>query len=170
MEEYKRLYTIVLVAALASVLLSTCLGALAGGLVGYWTGQNVSKRVTEERQDRLQERLPHLIKPEQPEQLLPLDPGGALVTDVVDGSPADRAGIRPGDLILAVGGVRIDQENALTRAIHSHKPGDRVEITLWSKGRERTIRVRLGEHPDKQDTAYLGVYHVLSTNIQRDSR
>ena len=71
---------------------------------------------------------------------------------------------------MAVGGVRIDQEHALTRVIHSHEPGARVEITLWSRGRERTIRVRLAEHPDEQDTAYLGVYHVLPSNIQRDSR
>ena len=169
MEENKQLYTIVLVTALVSVLLSTCLGALAGGLVGYRTGQNVSKRVTEEHMEWLRERLPQPIKPEQPEQLLPPEPG-ALVTDVVDGSPAEGAGILPGDLILTVGGVRIDQENTLTRVIRSHKPGDRVEITLWSRGRERTIRVKLGEHPDEQDTAYLGVYHVLPTNIQRDSR
>ena len=170
MEENKRLYTIILVVGLVSVLLCTCLGALAGGVIGYWTGQNVSKRITEEHLERLRERLPHPIRPEQPEQLLPLGAGGALVTDVVDDSPADRAGIRPGDLIVAVGGVCIDQENTLTRVIHNHKPGDRVEITLWSRGRKRTIRVRLGEHPDERDTAYLGVYHVLPTNIQRDSR
>lgn len=169
MEENKRLYTIILVVGLVSVLLSTCLGALAGGLVGYWTGQKVSKRVAEEHLERLRERLPILIRPEQPEQLLPLEPHGALVTDVVDGSPADRAGIQPRDLILAVGGVPIDRENTLTRVVHSHEPGDRVEITLWSKGLKRTIRVRLAEHPDEQDAAYLGVYHVLPTNIQRDS-
>ena len=170
MEENKRLHTIVLVAALVIVLPSTCLGALAGGLVGYWTGQNASRHVTEEHLEQLQERLPQPVRPEQPEQLLPPEYDGALVTDVADGSPADSAGIRTGDLILAVSGVRIDQEHTLTGVIHSHKPGDRVEITLWSRGRERTIRVRLGKHPDEQDTAYLGVYHVLPTNIQRDSR
>ena len=88
MEKNKRLYTIILVVGLVSVLLSTCLGALAGGLVGYWAGQNVSKRVSEEHLERFGERLPSLIRPEQPEQLLPLEPGGALVTEVVDGSQA----------------------------------------------------------------------------------
>jgi membrane-associated protease RseP (regulator of RpoE activity) len=169
MEENKRLYTIVLVIGLLSVLLSTCLGALAGGLVGYWTGQNVAKRVAEEHVEELQERQQPII-PEEPEQLLPLEPNGALVTDVVEDSPADKAGIRAGDLILAVDDVRIDRDNTLARTIRKYQPGDRVKVTLWSRGRERTMRVRLGEHPEEEDVAYLGVYHVLPMGMQEDSR
>jgi len=170
MEENRRLYTTVLAIGLLSVLLSTCLGALTGGLVGYWAGQNASTRVAEEHLERLRERLQRPIVPEQPERLLPLEPSGALVTDVIEGSPADKAGIQAGDLILAVDDVHIDRDNTLTSIIREYRPGNRVRMTLWSRGREHTVRVRLGEHPEERDVAYLGVYHVLPTRMQRDSR
>jgi S1-C subfamily serine protease len=77
----------------------------------------------------------------------------------VDGGPADLADIEAGDWIIAVDGMRIDEENTLERLIRSHKPGDRVAIVLWREGRERTVRVRLAGHPEDKDVAYLGVFY-----------
>ena len=170
MKENRRLYATVLAIGLLGVLISTCLGALAGGLVGYWAGQNASIRFAEGHLVRLREQQQQRMVPQQPERLLPLEPSGALVTDVIEGSPADNAGIQAGDLILAVDDVPVDRDNTLASIIREYRPGDRVRIALWGRGRERTVRVRLGEHPEERDVAYLGVYHVPPTRMQRDSR
>jgi len=173
-EQDKRLYVVVIVIGVLAVLLSTCLGACAGGIVGYWAGRNASSGVAEGLLREFQEwkrqpiepeiELPRFFEPERP-RFVP-ERGGALVTKVVDGSPADKAGIRSGDLILAVDGVPIAEENTLQRIIREHRPGDRVQIALWSRGRERTVKVKLGAHPEEKDVTYLGVYYVLLTIME----
>jgi len=57
-------------------------------------------------------------------------PSGALVFDVEPGSPADDAGIRPGDVITGLGGDRVTSSDALGTAVRRHRPGDRVEVTV----------------------------------------
>ena len=166
MEQSRRLHVVFVVVGVLSVLLSTCLGAFAGGLVGCWTGQRASRRIVQDLLGEFQERRRQLIRPEQPERLVPPGSKGALVTDVVDGSPADRAGIGAGDLILAVDGMRVDQEKALEDIVRSCRPGDRVEVVLWSGGHERKVGVRLGQHPEEEGLAYLGVYYVLPMRMR----
>jgi len=172
-EQDKRLYVVVIVIGVLAVLLSTCLGACAGGIVGYWAGRNASgaaegllREIQEWKCQPIEPEieLPRFFEPERP-RFVP-ERGGALVTKVVDGSPADKAGIRSGDLILAVDGVPIAEENTLQRIIREHRPGDRVEIALWSRGRERTVKVKLGAHPEERDVTYLGVYYVLLTIME----
>ena len=75
-------------------------------------------------------------------------------------SPADEAGLREGDVITAVDGQAVDEDHPLDRRIRRYDPGDRVEITYWREGREHTVRVRLVEHPDDEDVAYLGIRFV----------
>jgi membrane-associated protease RseP (regulator of RpoE activity) len=167
MEQDKRLYVVITAVGVLAILISTCFGAFAGGMAGYWAGRKVSRQVTEEYLRPFQEWRREPIEPQEPSpfppERFPFGPevGGALVTEVVEASPADRAGIQPGDLILAVDGVRLEEEDTLIRVIRRHRPGDRTEITLWSTGRERTISVRLGEHPDDKEAAYLGVYYQM---------
>jgi serine protease Do len=84
-----------------------------------------------------------------------------LITEVVEDTPAAQAGIEAGDLIVAVDGVPIDGQRVLERIIRSHQPGDRVEITLWRNGRERTVSVRLAQNPEDSDVGYLGVYYQI---------
>jgi len=167
MEQEKRLYVVIIAVGVLAVLLSTCFGAFAGGAVGYWAGRKASREITVGYLRRFREWRRQLIEPEEPWPLLPgpspfiPEAEGALVTEVVEGSPADRASIQPGDLIIAVDGVRIDEEDTLKKVIRRHRPGDRVEITLWSRGRERTVTVKLGEHPEDKEAAYLGVYYEM---------
>ncbi len=58
---------------------------------------------------------------------------GAVITDVASGSPADKAGLRPGDLVTAVDDTAVESAAALARALRSHRPGDKVTIT-WRRG------------------------------------
>lgn len=70
---------------------------------------------------------------------------GALVNSVVPGGPADRAGVRAGDVIIAVNGTQITDTNALRNIIARTAPGTEVTLSVWRNGREEQLRVRLGE-------------------------
>ena len=167
MNQNRQVYLLCIVFGVLAVLLSTCVGAFTGGVVGYWTARRATLSATEPNlQDRPQKwRKPSLPERSQPSPAYPRSYGppttGALVTDVVESSPAEKAGIRPGDSILAVDGVRVDQAHPLNAIIHNLDPGDRVELTLWSSDRERRVTVRLASHPDDHSVAYLGVYFQM---------
>lgn len=68
---------------------------------------------------------------------------GAVVTEVPAGSPAAEAGIRSGDRIVAVEDTRVTDGISLIVAIRSHRPGDRVAMTLFRDGEQRTVDVTL---------------------------
>lgn len=70
---------------------------------------------------------------------------GALVASVVSGGPAERAGVRPGDVITAFNGNPVVDPNALRNAVAGTAPGSQVELTVWRDGREQGLRVTLGE-------------------------
>ena len=73
---------------------------------------------------------------------------GVLVAYVVEGSPADRAGIKVGDVITHFDGEEFTEATRLIKALWQHGVGEEVEITFWSGGRERTVVVRPVERPD----------------------
>ena len=70
--------------------------------------------------------------------------GAAQVTDVVDDSPADKAGLRVGDIIIAVDGEELLDENQLRVIIGNHLPGDTVDLDILRDDRRRNISVELG--------------------------
>ncbi|KUJ95069.1 MAG: Protease Do [Desulfonauticus sp. 38_4375] len=70
---------------------------------------------------------------------------GALVDSVTPGDPADKAGIKAGDVIIAVEGEEVKDTNDLTRRIGSLLPGTKVKISVWRKGKIKEFRVVLGE-------------------------
>ncbi len=71
------------------------------------------------------------------------DRDGALVRELTVGGGAGRAGLEPGDLIVAVDGEEISSVDELILAIRSNKVGDTVELTYLRGGRERTASVEL---------------------------
>lgn len=66
---------------------------------------------------------------------------------VQPGSAAARAGLREGDIIVAVNGVRLDYSTSLRQLLLGYKPGDTITLTVLRDGRERNIQVTLGERP-----------------------
>ncbi|MCC6313032.1 MAG: trypsin-like peptidase domain-containing protein [Thermomicrobiales bacterium] len=74
-------------------------------------------------------------------------PRGQMVTEVVTGSPAADAGLRPDDIILAVDGEAITRKTSLLDVLLKHNPGDEVTLTIDRGGDEQTIAVTLGERP-----------------------
>ncbi|MFE4265271.1 trypsin-like peptidase domain-containing protein [Streptomyces sp. NPDC056883] len=63
---------------------------------------------------------------------------------VTAGGPGARAGIKPGDVITKVDGVRVHGGDELVIKIRAHRPGDRLTLTVLREGRERTLEVVLG--------------------------
>jgi putative serine protease PepD len=76
---------------------------------------------------------------------------GVLVTDFVNdaagASPAQQAGIRPGDVIIAVNGQKVTDSNALVTALQSAAPGTRVTITIQRGNSQQAVGVTTGERP-----------------------
>jgi putative serine protease PepD len=68
---------------------------------------------------------------------------GAEVLGVTDGAPADQAGLRKGDRIVAVEGEQVPDGISLIVAIRSHRPGETIEFTVVREGQERTVRIQL---------------------------
>jgi putative serine protease PepD len=77
---------------------------------------------------------------------LPND-GAAQLEEVVDGAPADRAGLRAGDQVTAVDGDQIESGDELRDKIDEKRPGDKLTLTITRSGDERTVEVTLGERP-----------------------
>jgi serine protease Do len=75
------------------------------------------------------------------------EPRGALVTSVEPDSPADKAGLTPGDVILSFGGKDLDQATALPRLVAQAKPGTEVEVEVWRDGASRTFKATVGAAP-----------------------
>ncbi len=72
------------------------------------------------------------------------DGSGAKIDEVVSGTPADRSGLRAGDVIVEVNGERVTDGIALIVSIRSHQPGETIDFTVERDGREQQISVRLG--------------------------
>jgi serine protease Do len=72
-------------------------------------------------------------------------PRGALVSEVTKGEPADKAGIKPGDVILRVGGKEVASDVLLPSMVAAIKPGTSTEIEVWRDGKSRTLTVKVGE-------------------------
>jgi serine protease Do len=70
---------------------------------------------------------------------------GALVSAVSGDSPAERAGVKRGDVILALNGAPVSDSNSLRNAVAGTRPGETVKLTVRRRGAEQTIAVRLGE-------------------------
>ena len=75
------------------------------------------------------------------------NPGGARVVAVVAGGPADRAGIRVGDVIAKVGVTAVHDPSDIAVAIAGKKPGDTVAVRVLRSGLTQGMDVTLGTRP-----------------------
>ena len=72
---------------------------------------------------------------------------GALVADVTAGSPAEKAGIAVGDVIVEVGGKKLESSRQLPALVAKLKPGTKSPITVVRQGKRKKIEVQIGEMP-----------------------
>ena len=83
-------------------------------------------------------------------------PVGALVASVETGSPAEKAGLAPGDVVLGVNGQKVDNSADLPRIIGEQKPGSVVRLSIWRDRKARDINVTLGEQAGEKLAAMGG--------------
>jgi len=69
--------------------------------------------------------------------------GGATVLEVTKGSPADKAGIKKGDIITKLNDTKIESPDALYEAVHGYKPGDKVKVSFTRDGKPQTVTATL---------------------------
>ena len=83
---------------------------------------------------------------------LPKDEG-AIIAQVTPDGPAAKAGLKQGDVVLAVNGERIGEMRRLPRVIADIPPGETIRLTVWRNGREQTVRTTVGTYPESKEAA-----------------
>lgn len=96
------------------------------------------------------------ITPELARQFQLKEPSGALVAEVIEGSPAEDAGLKAGDVITEFDGRKVQDDRHLRLMAAQMRPGSEVRIRYLREGKESTVRVKLGELPEEGGLARAG--------------
>ncbi|HYC46575.1 MAG TPA: DegQ family serine endoprotease [Burkholderiales bacterium] len=75
---------------------------------------------------------------------------GALVSRVEPGSAAEKAGLKPGDVILKLNGAPVGSSIELSSRVSTMKPGTDAKVEVWRNGKPQEIAVRIGEAPGEK--------------------
>lgn len=78
---------------------------------------------------------------------------GALVSNVMKESPAEKAGIKNGDIILEFNGVKIEKVRNLTRSVADAPVGKSYPVKVWRDGKIKSMRIKTEPFPDENATA-----------------
>jgi len=84
---------------------------------------------------------------------IPANTIGVLISGVLDGGPADKAGMKPGDVLLEVNGQKVGDVVALLNSIAQTNPGDEAKINLLRKGKPMALKVQVGKRPKSKSAA-----------------
>lgn len=87
------------------------------------------------------------ITPELAESFRLKKPGGALIGGVLRNGPADEAGVKPGDILLAVDGQAVADSSEMLNLVAALSPGKTVTLTILRNNSERSIKIKIGKRP-----------------------
>jgi membrane-associated protease RseP (regulator of RpoE activity) len=168
--ETKKIYTTVVIVAVVGLLFSCVAGALAGGMAGFLVGRRQGRIAAEQALSGNMGILPRIQQlPGQGQQAVPVPvpqtaPSGiegAVIVNVVPGTPAEQAGLQAGDIIVAIDRTPVNTNHPIADVIAQYQPGDRVTIEFWRDNQQQSITVKLGANPDNAGMAYLGIYFEM---------
>jgi len=77
-------------------------------------------------------------------------PQGALLSSVEPGGPADKADLKPGDVILSFNGKPVETSSQLPPMVAAMKPGTKASVEVWRNGKKRSTTVTIGEMPTER--------------------
>ncbi|MCO5143245.1 MAG: Do family serine endopeptidase [Oligoflexia bacterium] len=80
---------------------------------------------------------------------LPKNTSGIVVSEVLEGEPADKAGVQVYDVITAINGKKIVDGRQLVNMISSFEPGTKISLDILRKGRKQNIKVTVGKRPTR---------------------
>ncbi len=86
---------------------------------------------------------------------------GALVSGVEKGSPADKAGLKRGDVITGISGKQVIDSTNLRNIVSATAPGTKIELSLLREGKKQTMSVTLGEYSEKKAAGKTEYENVL---------
>jgi serine protease Do len=84
---------------------------------------------------------------------LPATQKGAVVQQVQPKTPAGKAGVQPGDVVVALNGKAVDGSGQLTRGISAIPPGGKAALSILRDGKKKEIAVTVGTRPDEESLA-----------------
>ena len=76
---------------------------------------------------------------------------GAIINDVFKGDPADKAGIKRGDVVIEVNGTKIKDANSFVQKVRTLAPNSTAKVVVIRKGKRMTFNVKLGERPNNAE-------------------
>ena len=141
--------------------INTAIYSRSGGNIGigFAIPVNMAKNVVDQLKNHgsvVRGWLGVMIQPVTPELAaqFKLDrPIGALIGEVSPNSPADKAGIKAGDVIVEFNGKEISQVNSLPNLVAQTPVGSRAEVTLYRKGTKKTLPVIIAKLDEEQQNA-----------------
>jgi serine protease Do len=81
---------------------------------------------------------------------------GVLVSEVMPDTPAARAGLQAGDILIEFDGKKLEGPSDLQRAVGFAPPGSGAKVKLWRDRAEKTVEIRIGDAPDEREAAARG--------------
>ncbi len=144
---------------------------IAGGQgIGFAIPVDMARNVVEQLQNKGKVVrgwlgvLVQQITPEIAESLNLRQSEGALVSDVTPGGPADKAGIKRGDVIVAFDGNRIEDMPDLPKTVATNEPGTKSKLTFIRNGKENTVHLTIEELPEEAAVST----NVRNNNVERN--
>ena len=139
--------------------INTAIYTRTGGYqgIGFAIPVNTVKRVVDQLIDtgqveRARLGVEYIAATKALMEALDLPDGAAQVARLTPDGAAERAGVREGDVIIAIDGEPLENALALSTIIGSKKPGERIRLTVNREGEEKTIRVKLGASEEARET------------------
>jgi serine protease Do len=123
--------------------------------IGFSIPSNIVKRITTQLIENGEVRRGWLgvgievVRPEIAAKADVPEGNGVLINSVFEGDPAERAGLRVGDIILKIGGIAVNSPTRMIRIVGVISPGQTIQLDIQRDGKPRTIPVKLDNYPKK---------------------